>query len=607
MLVSMPFRFLMTVLVSVQVREMPGHVQRALVLPIFVRLLLLTSLLFLTPPLHCHGSRILVFPVDGSHWVNMEVLVKELHGRGHQMTVIRQSDSWFVREHAPHYTAVTVQLGETALDRNLFEQAVRNVLEGRRMGRVVGTLVQIREMFSILRIVHRATSTVLSIMLEDRVLMTQLKDSSFDLMLTDPGLPAGTILAHYLNLPTVYNVRWMSFGEGHFSIAPSPISYVPVPGSGLTDDMGLLQRTQNLMHYIINLLQERMLVLPIYRDVLDQHFPPGTDLLSLQWSADIWLMRADFVFEFPRPTMPNVVYIGGFQCRPAKPLPGELEVFMESSGQQGVVVMSLGTLISALPKEVTEAIAAAFTQLPQKVVWRFVGERPSALGNNTLLLDWLPQNDLLGHPKTRAFVAHGGTNGIYEAIYHGIPVLGLPLLFDQQDNLIRLQARGAARVLDAATLTEWEFLEALQDILNDPSYKSSMERLSSLHRDTSLHPLVRAAFWVEYVIRNKGASHLRTEAYSMPWYSYYCLDVAAVLLAIPLCSVGALLSFLRLLLKHKSQKTVNQPEKTKVENQTKPGANKAEDTPQLDRKKQKMSFVDKKEKNQRGAKQGKLG
>lgn len=61
-------------------------------------------------------------------------------------------------------------------------------------------------------------------MLENRDVMTQIKTANYDLMLTDPAMPGGVILAHYLQLPMVNNVRLMSFGEGHFSIAPSPIS-----------------------------------------------------------------------------------------------------------------------------------------------------------------------------------------------------------------------------------------------------------------------------------------------------------------------------------------------------------------------------------------------
>ena len=32
----------------------------------------------------------------------------------------------------------------------------------------------------------------------------------------------------------------------------------------------------------------------------------------------------------------------------------------------------------------------------------------------TQVVQWAPQNDVLGHPKTRAFLTHGGVNGLYE-------------------------------------------------------------------------------------------------------------------------------------------------------------------------------------------------
>ena len=123
----------------------------------------------------------------------------------------------------------------------------------------------------------------------------------------------------------------------------------------------------------------------------------------------------------------------------SKPLPKELEEFVQSSGEHGVVLMSLGTLVQGLPLEITNEIAAAFAQLPQKVIWRHQGERPTTLGNNTMLMKWIPQNDLLGHPKVKVFVAHGGTNGVYESMYHGVPIVGLPLLFDQFENLLRME------------------------------------------------------------------------------------------------------------------------------------------------------------------------
>ncbi|KAG9341912.1 hypothetical protein JZ751_018229 [Albula glossodonta] len=243
-------------------------------------------------------------------------------------------------------------------------------------------------------------------------------------------------------------------------------------------------------------------------------------------------MRNDFVFEFPRPTMPNVVYMGGFQCKPSKPLPQHLEEFVQSSGEHGVIIMSMGAFVGQLPHDVTEEIAAAFAQLPQKIIWRHTGKRPDTLGNNTLLVNWMPQNDLLGHPKTRVFVAHGGTNGVLEAVCHGVPMVGLPLMFDQPDNLSRMKIRGTAKIVDIGNLDRGIFLQALQEVLHEPSYRMNMQRLSRLHLDQPMKPLDRAVFWIEFVMRHKGAAHLRTESYKMPWYAYHSVDVIVVLLSI---------------------------------------------------------------------------
>lgn len=495
------------------------------------QLLFFSCLLFVTGC--CNGGRILVFPEDGSHWVNMQVILKELHARGHSLTVVRSSKSWYIQDSSPLYTFISVNLTNTEEGSSrLYETLLERSLALCRMTPILRFFEQQKDVMAILKIFHSGALSIISTMLDDTALMGKLQDAKFDLMLTDPAFPAGVLLAHYLHLPTVYNVRWLNAGDAHMAIAPSTPSYVPMYNSLFSDRMDFLQRTENFLRYMVSLLQEQFVILPIYDELLKKHFPPGSDLLTMQRSADIWLMRVDFIFEYPRPSVPNVVYIGGFQCRPAEPILPEMEEFMQSSGEHGVVVMSLGVMVTALPKQITEVIAAAFAKLPQKVIWRYVGERPSSLGNNTLLLEWLPQNNLLGHPKTCAFVSHGGTNGVYEAIYHGIPVLLLPLLFDQFDNAIRLETRGAARVLEVSTLTSEEFLEALKDVIKNPSYRSNIQKLSELHRDQPFHPLDSATFWIEYVMRHKGAQHLYSEGTRLPWYSYHNLDVLGFLLVI---------------------------------------------------------------------------
>ncbi|XP_037540294.1 UDP-glucuronosyltransferase 2B15-like [Nematolebias whitei] len=492
----------------------------------------LTVLCFLLlRPSDCRGSKILVMPVDGSHWINMKVILEELHSRGHEISVLRQAKSWFISSNSSMYTTISIPVKDERREKNFYNEYAQSVMDCRSYPTFIHILCQLRLTTSILANAQNKIGRAAANVLDNHGFVKKLQDSKFDLMLTDPSNSLGVILGRYLKLPIVFNVRLIN-GKAQFIVAPSPVSYVPVPGSELDDNMDFVQRTKNMLYYLYSVYEQYFLINPAYSDVFERHFPPGTDLLSLQLSADIWLFRTDFVFDFPRPTMPNVVYIGGFQCKQAKPLTAELEAFMQSSGEHGVVVMSLGTLVSALPPEVTEAIAAAFGQLPQKVIWKFEGEKPSSLGNNTLLVNWLPQKDLLGHPKTRVFVTHGGTNAIYETIYHGVPVLGMPLFFDQFDNLLRLKVRGAAQMVEVRSLTKENFLEALKDLIENPSYRKNIQHLSLLYRDRPISPLDEAIFWIEYVIRNKGAAHLKSAGFSLPWYTYFCLDVAALFMVV---------------------------------------------------------------------------
>uniref|UniRef100_A0A3B1J8U0 UDP-glucuronosyltransferase n=1 Tax=Astyanax mexicanus TaxID=7994 RepID=A0A3B1J8U0_ASTMX len=473
----------------------------------------------------CQGDKILVVPLDGSHWLNMDIIIQALHKRGHTIDVVRSSKNWYIKEESAYYSSVTVPVTE-GFDEKFIKNYLRTLFDIER-GKFSGlNFIKAQvEAYSLMKTLANFISNMTVTMFEDENMMKMLKNRQYDLVLTDPVWGTGVMLAHYLKLPVVFMVRWTAGGEGHLIVAPSPLSYIPMTGSGHSDAMTFIQR-----------VQYRLQVKSAYQAVCDKYFGPHVDYDALVRAADIWLMRVDFVFEFPRPTMPNIVYIGGFQCKEAKTLPKDLEDFVQSSGEHGFIIMSLGTFIAELPSEITEEVAAAFAQLPQKVIWKHQGERPSTLGNNTMLVDWMPQNDLLGHPKIRAFVAHGGTNGLQEALFHGVPVIGLPLFFDQYDNVLRLRDRGGAKLLSLGTLNRNVFLESLQDVLYNPAYKENMQRLSTHHRDKPVKPLDSALFWIEFVMRHKGAAHLQSESYKMPWYIYHSVDVIAFLL-LALCTM----------------------------------------------------------------------
>ncbi|XP_077568905.1 UDP-glucuronosyltransferase 2A2-like [Stigmatopora nigra] len=474
----------------------------------------------------CFCYKFLVVPFEGSHWLNMEVLIKALHSRGHTIDVIRTINSWYIKADTPHYNSITVSVNEV-FDSDFVQPLLEKTFA---IGRQESSLMTFLEVhFHLFKAMSRTVEVMCKMateILKDDNLMAHLRESRYDLVLTDPELGAGILLAHALQLPFVYNVRWVMNKEAHLLLAPSPLSYVPMTGSGLSDKMTYFQMIKNLIYFVTWDIPYRFSFIPQYQAVCDQFFGPEVRFDELILKAELWLMRTDFVFEFRRPTMPNIIYIGGLQCKPAETLPDHLEDFVQSSGEHGVIVMSLGTIVSQLPEDLADEIAAAFAKLPQKVIWSYRGSKPSTLGNNTLLVDWMPQNDVLGHPKTKLFVSHGGTSGVMEAIYHAVPVVGIPLFFDQYDNLVRLTERGAGVIVTLSSVDkDNNFLKALQEVLTEPSYRKNIQGLSERHKDQLIPPLDIAAFGTESVVRRKGAPQPRTEPYKMPWYVYHSLDV----------------------------------------------------------------------------------
>lgn len=57
-------------------------------------------------------------------------------------------------------------------------------------------------------------------------------------------------------------------------------------------------------------------------------------------------------------------------------------------------------------------------------------------------------------------------------------------------------------------------------------------KLSQINLDRPVQPLELAVFWTEFVMRHKGAQHLRVAAQDLNWIQYHSLDVIGFLLLI---------------------------------------------------------------------------
>uniref|UniRef100_A0A3B1JLC5 UDP-glucuronosyltransferase n=1 Tax=Astyanax mexicanus TaxID=7994 RepID=A0A3B1JLC5_ASTMX len=479
------------------------------------------------------SGNILVLPGEYSHWLNMRAIVDELVARNHSVTLLTHSSSPSIKlSGKENFRNIVFNI---SMERQEVEDMLQNFLKA-WMNETITWIRAMSLFWNMISDHERYLEGVCEGLLLNKELIASLRESRFDAVLYDPVVPCSDLLAETLGLPHLVSLR-LSLAytmERLCGQLPVPFSYVPAGAAQqhLTDQMNFIERVENVLLYIAHTVVFKLQVMLTF----DKHYTKvngkPTTLCDTLGKADIWLIRTYWDFEYPRPLLPNFKFVGGLHCKPAKPLPKEMEEFVQSSGDDGIVVFSLGSMVKNLTKDRANTIASALGQIPQKVLWRYSGDKPDTLSPNTKLYDWIPQNDLLGHPKTRAFITHGGTNGLYEAIYHGVPMVGIPLFADQPDNLLHMKTKGAAVTVDFNKMKTEDLKEALTEVINNPSYKESMMRLSRIHHDQPMKPLDQAVYWIEFVMRNKGAKHLRVEAHNLTWYQYHCLDVIAFLLSI---------------------------------------------------------------------------
>lgn len=81
-------------------------------------------------------------------------------------------------------------------------------------------------------------------------------------------------------------------------------------------------------------------------------------------------------------------------------------------------------------------------------------------------------------------------------------------------------------------LTEDKLTLLVRQILDDSRYSEKAKELSKLFRDQPHTSLEKAIFWTEYVMRHKGAYHLRSSSMNLNLIQYHSIDVVMFLVVI---------------------------------------------------------------------------
>lgn len=243
-------------------------------------------------------------------------------------------------------------------------------------------------------------------------------------------------------------------------------------------------------------------------------------------NASLVLINHHFSTSSIRPMVANMIEVGGIHVEPPKPLPNDIQSFLDSASD-GAILFTMGSIILGRNWEVKkrEAFVKAFGKLKQKVLWKYENETLPNKPENVMICPWIPQRDVLAHPNVKLFITHGGLLGTTEAIVEGVPVLGIPIYSDQKMNMLKAEDDGYGLQMDFDDISEKTVAQNLRKILSSPKFNLNAKAISERYNDRPMTPQQSTVYWIEYVIRHRGAPHMQSPALKLNYFQLHMIDV----------------------------------------------------------------------------------
>ncbi|MCL2806872.1 MAG: hypothetical protein FWD27_01700 [Coriobacteriia bacterium] len=147
-----------------------------------------------------------------------------------------------------------------------------------------------------------------------------------------------------------------------------------------------------------------------------------------------------------------------------------------------IVYVSLGSMYTS--KSFLKKCIGAFGNKDLSVVINTAKVPPAALGelpDNIYAYSYVPQLEVLQHVDV--FVTHCGANSTNEALYFGVPMVGMPYLFDQEFNANQVKRLGLGTRISIVFSGKKRLYNAVQEVLQSKTIQEQTKAMQNRLKD----------------------------------------------------------------------------------------------------------------------------
>ncbi|XP_072933659.1 UDP-glycosyltransferase UGT5-like [Epargyreus clarus] len=466
---------------------------------------------------------LVVFPFPGkSHAILGEGLVKHLLNAGHEITYISQIP---MRDPSPHIRQIVINSDEEMyVNKNL----IMNFPSGRvglsiihnLLYDVVNASVMSEGVQTFLLDVDQQFDAVIAEWMFNEVL------AGFSAVFNCPLIWSSSMIPHSSILWLIDEALHPAYTAGNMESRDIP----PLSFWGRMDELWLLMWSR-YYEWKMSALNEKVYT-SAFQSAVEKRGRKLPSFYEIKYNGSLVLGNSHVSTGDGNPMPLNYVHIGGYHIdTPVKPLPQDLKEIMDNA-TNGVIYFSMGSLLmsTVLPSTFKQSFIDMFSTLNHTVLWKL--DEDLSLPENVHNVKWAPQQSILAHPNCMLFISHGGLLSATETLHLGVPIIGLPIYGDQENNINRAVAKGYGIKVTIGYDSALKVKEAIDEIFNNPRYRIKAKEVSWIYHHRPVPPGQELVYWVEHVVRTGGAPHLRSIRLRVPWYQKMFLDLAALLLGI---------------------------------------------------------------------------